>query len=345
MDDNLQAILPDAVPLLVLAGLYGLVSLALAVPLARERGSSWLGLGIWFLFTLVGALAALLGILRLLGDDVLADVDSWLLIAGASAASIPALILLARWRERSLLVTAGRRVLEAEELATERGREADSISRLSEALSRAITGQEAAQELFDELESVLGVDTFMLAAVDEEARKATGFAARGVDESWWRKIVLDLDDDVGAIVTVARGRTPYAVYDVATAPNVNRKLANAVGAKSAAFVPLISEGGVVGVLVAVTKADHRLFTASELELSQGLANEAALALGRTRSDEALRVALERERLVAAIGRKVRSELDLDAVLEVAVEETAKAVGVTRSFIRLGEPGEPMPIRA
>jgi PAS domain S-box-containing protein len=345
VDDNLQAILPDAVSLLVVAALYGLVSLALAFPLARERGSSWLGLGVWLLLTLIGGLASLLGILRLLGNEVLGGVDSWIVIAGAAVAAVPPLILLARWSERGLLVTAGRRVLEAEELATERGREADSISRLSEALSHTVTGQEAAQELFDELESVLAVDTFLLAAVDEEARKATGFAARGVDESWWQEVVLDLDDDVGAIVTVVRERTPYAVYDVTTAPNVNRKLAHTVGAKSAAFVPLVSEGGVVGVVVAVTKSDHRLFSASELELVQGLANEAALALGRTRSDEALRVALDRERLVAAIGRRVRSELDLDAVLAVAVEETAKAVGVTRSFIRLGEPGEPMPIRA
>ena len=50
-------------------------------------------------------------------------------------------------------------------------------------------------------------------------------------------------------------------------------------------------------------------------------------------------------LIAEIGRRVRSELDLDTVLRVAVEETAKAVGVSRSFIRLGELGEPMPVLA
>ena len=57
------------------------------------------------------------------------------------------------------------------------------------------------------------------------------------------------------------------------------------------------------------------------------------------------MALERERLIAEIGRRVRSELDLDTVLRVAVEETAKAIGVTRSFVRLGELGEPMPVLA
>jgi PAS domain S-box-containing protein len=345
VQDDLRAILLDAVPLLVLAALYLIVSVALLVPLGRERGRSWIGLGVWLLVTLVGALAGLLGGLRLENREVLGEVDSWLVLAGAAAAAAPALVILARWPERSLLVTAGRRLREAEELATERGREADAISRLSDALSRSLTGSEAAEHLFDELEALLGVDTFMLAAVDEEARRATGYASRGVDAEWWRSVELDLDADIGAIVTVARERSPYSVYDVTTAPNVNRKLADAVGAKSAAFVPLISEGSVVGVVVAASRPAHRLFTVSELELVQGLANEAALALGQTRSGEALRAALERERLVAGIARRVRSELDLDAVLKVAIEETAKAIGVTRCFIRLGEPGEPMPIRA
>src|SRR5438270_589378 len=39
------------------------------------------------------------------------------------------------------------------------------------------------------------------------------------------------------------------------------------------------------------------------------------------------------------------ELALEAVLRVAVEETGVAAEVTRCFLRLGEPGEPMPIRA
>ena len=65
----------------------------------------------------------------------------------------------------------------------------------------------------------------------------------------------------------------------------------------------------------------------------------------TYGSEGLQAALERERLVGELSRKVRSELDLDSVLEVAVAETGRAVGVARCFIRLGEPGEPMPIRA
>ena len=334
-----------AVSLLILAGLYGLLAVLLGLSLLRERRASGLGIGIWLLFTVVAVLSALAGALALAGDDPLADQPTWLVVAGAAAVAVPGLMVLVRGHERTLLVTARRRVREAEEIASERGREAAAISRLSTALARAQTAEEAAASLFDEVEALLAPDLLMLARVDEEHRTATGFAARGVDEEWWRGVVLDLDTDTGAIVSVVREGAPLSVDDVIASPKVNRVLADATEARSAAFIPLVSEGDVVGVLVAAMRTTRRSFTPAELELAKGLASEAALALGRTRSNEALRAALERERLIAEIGLRVRSELDLDTVLQVAVEETAKAVGVSRSFVRLGELGEPMPVLA
>jgi PAS domain S-box-containing protein len=346
VSEDTQTMLLDAVPLLVVGGLYLLVSLSLMVPLLRERRAASVGVGVWLLFTLVGVGATLLGVLRLTGRDYLGDESAWLVIAASAAVAVPGVIVLFRGHERSLLATGQRRVREAEELATERGREADAISRLSAALSRARTASETTAFLFDEVEALLRPEALMLALVDEEARRATGFAARGVDEAWWHSVSLDLDADTGALVTVARERATIAIYDIETATNVNRLLADAVGAKSAAFVPLISEGGVAGVLVAATRSERRDFSSAELDVVAGLASEAALALGRTRSNEALTTALERERLIAEIGRRVRSELDLDTVLQVAVEETAKALGgVSRTFIRLGAPGEPIEVVA
>jgi PAS domain S-box-containing protein len=341
--DDPLAIL-SAVSLLALAALHLAVSTGLAVPLVRERVGPGLGLGVWLLFTVVGVVAAALGVFLLVDEGALGSVSPGWVIGGAVVAAVPPLIVLVRWRERGLLVTAGRRVREAEERASARGREADAISRLSSTLTKTASGDEVAEHLFDELGALVGVEALMLAAVDEEERRVNGFASRGVDGEWWRSVELDLDDSSGAIVTVARERSPYAVYDVTSALNVNRRLANAVGAKSAAFVPLVSDERVTGVLVLATRAEHRLFSPADMELVQGLANEAALALGRARSKEALGEALERERRVAEIGRRVRSELDLDAVLDVATKETARALSSERCFVRLGAPGEPMPIR-
>jgi PAS domain S-box-containing protein len=345
VSDESQTML-HAVPLLALAVLYGLVSILLGIALVRERRTSWLGVGVWLLFALVAALAGLLGGLALADADVFEGEPSWLVVGGSIAVAIPGLIMLFHGHDRSLLFAARRRVREAEELATERGREADAISRLSATLSRTLTTDEAVESLFDEVDALLEPDALLLARVDEDSRSAVGFATRRVDADWWGTVSLDLDEDTGALVQTARTREAVAIYDVPTAPNVNRRLADAVSAKSAAFIPVISESQVAGVLVVVSQHDHRSFTESELDTVQGMASEAALALSRTRSSEALHAALERERLIAEIGRRVRSELDLDTVLQVAVEETAKAIGgVTRCFIRLGEHDEPMPVLA
>ena len=180
MDDDRQLMLLHAVPLLILAGLYGLVSILIGFSLLRERRASGLGVGIWLLFTVVAAIAALLAGLALTGNDPLADEPSWLVVLSAVAIAVPGVLVLVRGHDRSLLVTALRRVREAEELATERGREADAISRLSTALSGSQSGEEAAALLFDEVAALLGPDALLLAHVDVELGNAVDAGRRGL---------------------------------------------------------------------------------------------------------------------------------------------------------------------
>jgi PAS domain S-box-containing protein len=340
-----RVILLEVVPLLVLATLYLGVALGLTPELLRRRERfSWLGLGMWLVFVLVGGLAAALAVANLRDDDYLRTISPWIVLGLAALAYVPAAIFVWRWGERRLLVSAAPRVVEAEKEASERRRDAESISRLSTALSQGGSGREAANRLFDELERVLGITKAMIASVDEKAGVAAGFAARGIDELWWQTIELDFESAPSGIAAVARERSSLVVFDVETSPTVNQELARRVGAHSAAFVPLLSEGYVTAVLV-VASQKPRLFTQSETELMQDLANETALALGQASSQEALAEALERERLVAKISRRVRSELDLDAVLNVAVTEVGEALDLSRAFIRLGESGEDAPVRA
>ena len=109
--------------------------------------------------------------------------------------------------------------------------------------------------------------------------------------------------------------------------SINKRVAAAVGAQSAAFVPLVYGERVIAVLAIATTRERRTFSADELGPLRTLAAEAALALERARSASALEDALEREQLVSSIARKVRSELDLDGVVRVAVEEIARRASV------------------
>ena len=228
-----------------------------------------------------------------------------------------------------------------------RDRQLTEIASLSRLLGRARDQDAVARTLLEACLSLLDVDVAAVALVSEDRRHAHGLQALApqVDMSWWTEVTLDLEREPSGIASAVFEGGPVVVYDVARSQQVNPRLAEKVGAKSAVFVPLVSEASVPAVLVVATTQAPKVFSGDELALLQAFAAEAALALDRTRSADALAEALERERLVASIGRKVRSELDLDAVLRVAVEETGVAVGVDRCFLRLGGRERAMPIAA
>ena len=236
---------------------------------------------------------------------------------------------------------------EPDEPGPGRGGQLTEIASLSSELARARDQETVARTLLEASLSLLDVDFGAVALIGEDGSHARGLdaLAPGRDTAWWRDLSLDLAGEPSGIAKAVTDGGPVVVEDVAGSELVNRRLAEKVGAKSAVFVPLVSEERAQAVLVLATTDAPKDFDGDELSLLQALAAEAALALDRTRSAGALAEALERERLIASIGRKVRSELDLDAVLRVAVEEAGVAVGVDRCFLRLREPTGSMPITA
>jgi GAF domain-containing protein len=166
---------------------------------------------------------------------------------------------LAKWKERSRLTRT--RAPEPEPPEPNGRGDDDLVSRFRQALMGVTDAREGASALFDELERIPNVDAVVLALV-ENGKWATGFAARGLDEDWWRGVSVDCEHEAGGISTVVRERTAYAVYDVESAPNINRRLASIIGAKSAGFVPLIAEDQVVGVIVLIALRERRFFSSA-----------------------------------------------------------------------------------
>jgi PAS domain S-box-containing protein len=224
-------------------------------------------------------------------------------------------------------------------------RELEAVEVVYGALSRAGDAEAVARVLLDEIAELLGVQFVGLSLLEEQSgdggpREARGLLARldRTDFQPWQGRRFNLVEEPSGVASAVFETAPVVVYDVADGAGVNRELATEIGAKSAAFVPLVSGGRVIAVLAVATTAEYRSFSPEELGPIRALVAEATLALERARSAAALAEALERERLVAEIGRRVRSELDLDNVQRVAVEETARALGVDRCFIRALEPG-------
>ena len=240
-----------------------------------------------------------------------------------------------------------RRRRAAEERASLRERELEAIETVSDALARAGDAESVARIVLDEIAALFSVEFVGLVLVDDELSEGRGLLARrdGVDFDPWRDVRFDLRNEPSGVASAAFEAAPVTIYDTDTSPLVNKAVARRVGARSAAFVPLVAGERVIAVLAVATTQEHRALSPEELGPLRTVAAEAALALERARSASALQDALERERLLSSIARKVRSELDLDSVIRVAVEEVGTALGAARCFVRLGSEAKELQIAA
>src|SRR5436190_7688442 len=217
-------------------------------------------------------------------------------------------------------------------------KEFESVSRVADELARTADVEGVARTLLDELTELFDLGFAALTFVSDDAREASGYLARsgGQDVDWWRELKLDLEREPSGIASAVFEATALTVYDTQSSGVISRRLADAVGAKSAAFVPLLVQERVTAVISVGTLDEPRVFTTEDLAVMQTLASEAAVALEQLRTGLALEEALTRERLLASIARRLRSELDLAAALAGAAEATAHALEASRCVVRIGE---------
>lgn len=346
MNTEAQAVYLNALPLLVLGLLYLAAAAALAPSLWRERRRiRELELTLALLFPAAGTAAVVFGALILSDREPVGDYP-WLALAAVLVAALPVAVFFLRWRERGLVLTGMTRLREAEHVSSERERTREVLNAFTTDLARMDDLETIGRRLVETAVRLLQVD--FSAPVRLEGTDAHGVYGQleGRELPWWRELRLDLTEP-SAVASAAYEAAPFAVYDVESSAAVNRRLAEQVGAKSGVWVPLITGEKVIGVLAVATTRERRTFSHDEVSLLQELAAETALAVDRVQSGMALGETLARERLVARISQKIRSELDLEAVLRVAVDESAAALRVSRCFIRLddavaadtGEPGQ------
>ena len=334
MSPERQAILFSALPLLLLGVAYLSAAATLVPHLWRERAQMR---EIEYALATVypaGAVAALIFGIIVLREREAPGGSPWWTIAAVAFAAVPVVGYFVRWRERGLLLSAPRRVREAEARRSARERELDAVRALGASLARAPDPEAVARQLLDTVARAVGVEWTALALVDDARREAVGLLARenGVDVDWYAGVTVDLEDEPSGVASAASEVAPLAIYDAAAAPQLNAELIARAKAKSVAFVPLVGEARVVGVLVAATTGTRRRFTTDELRLMQALAAEAALALDRTQSAAALEVALaENQRRIAQqaallkAAEAVGAELELATVLQRLVRELAALV--------------------
>ncbi|HEX4527242.1 MAG TPA: GAF domain-containing protein [Gaiellaceae bacterium] len=327
MSQATEAVLFNGVPLLLLAAAYAAVTGAILPVLWRERRQAHpLDWSVVLVFPGIAVAAGIFGALVVYEGRPFGG-HTWLSFAAALVALTPAALLLARWRDRALVVGGIGRTREAEERASVRDRELEAIAEISNALARARTPADAARPLVRQVTTLLGVGFAGVVVVADGNDVASGVYAelKGEPAAWWEDVQVDIRNEPSGIASAVFDAAPVTVYDISSSPRVSPRLAAMVGAHSGAWVPMIAEERVIGVLVVASTAAKRTFPADELALLQAIASEAALALERLRSAAALADALAREQLIGEVVRRIRAELDPDAVLEVARTELRDAL--------------------
>ena len=211
-------------------------------------------------------------------------------------------------------------------------RELESVSRVAGELARTGDVEGVARTLLDELAELFEVGFAALTFVSDDGREASGYLARarGEDLDWWRGLRLDLESEPSGIASAVFEATAFTVYDTQSSSLISPRIASAVGAKSAAFVPLLVQERVTAVISVATVDEPRVFSNEDLAVMQTLASEAAVALERLRAGVALEEALkENEERLAQQSALLRaahvlsSELDLTVVLQRLADQLAE----------------------
>jgi PAS domain S-box-containing protein len=317
-----QAVLFNGVPLLVLAAAYAAVTGAVLPVLWRDRARAHpLDWAVVLVFPAIAVAAGTFGVLVLQEQRPFGG-QLWVSFAACLVAVAPTVLLLLRWKDRAFVAGGVGRTLVAEERASLRDRELVAVAAVSAALSRAHTPAEVARPLAAQVAELLGVGFVGVSVLDQEGGRAHGIYAQhhGAEAAWWAEVDVDLRTEPSGIASAAFDAAPVTVYDVASSPLVSIRLAETVGAQSGAWIPMIAEERVVGVMSVASTDAKRTFPAEELAVLQAVAAEAALALERLRSADALADALQREQRAAEIVRRIRKQLDPQDVVRVAREE-------------------------
>lgn len=137
--------------------------------------------------------------------------------------------------------------------------------------------EEAVAMILDTCQSAVGGDMIFLILHDPARNELVGVAQSGAAYNPAGHFRLPLDKPSMAVMIFKEGRTT-SIADCRNDPRVSPEMVARFAIRSALGVPLRAENRVVGVLMSVGRQDIYRYSAQEIMLMEGLAQEAALVV-------------------------------------------------------------------
>jgi GAF domain-containing protein len=104
-------------------------------------------------------------------------------------------------------------------------------------------------------------------------------------------------------------------------------------------VPVMVRNQIIGVIQGYKPVDGGDWRADEIEFMKDVANIVGMTLENARLYEDTKRRAENERIVADVSSRIRESLDVDTVMQTAVIELQRALGLKDITIRLGDTHE------
>jgi len=242
-----------------------------------------------------------------------------------------ALFLVVRNASRELIARneENRRLLSAE---TKQRKLADTLARVSMALSQILDLRELLDLICQESVQVFGAHAAFLWLVERE--ELVGFAAygRGAEQFIGRRFPLYDPDLLGA--RVVRERRPLLVNDAPHSRQVSQDLIREFSVQSILGAPLRKGERILGALMILDTDDPQRFRPADLEAASVFGSQAATAIENAQLFEQARRALGHERALREIDHAITSGPSLDDTLRVVLKQARKQLEVDAGAILL-----------
>lgn len=180
--------------------------------------------------------------------------------------------------------------------AEQRAREATALFSVGQHLSGTLDLEVALGEVARDAVELLSADAcaILLAEGEDRLRLSVGYP----EELLFSRgpITLNLKDHP-VLEKVARSLEPIAIYDVGADRRVPEYIVRDYGIRSSLSVPLIADGGFLGILYCATTEARRVFDERETELMVSFAHQASIAIKNAALVRDLRESEERYRAI------------------------------------------------
>ena len=197
-----------------------------------------------------------------------------------------------------------------------RTRELETLNAIATVVSQSLNLDEILKAALDKTLQVMEMEAGGIYLFDKETSELTIHAQQGLSPQFVAGVDR-LRIGEGFSGRVVESGQPLVVTDVASDPRLTRSIVREEGLRALAIVPLSSKGQVLGTLFAVTHG-YREFTDQDIQLLSSIANQIGVAVDSARLFLAEQRRAEQFRVIAEVGHRITSILDVDQLLEEIV---------------------------